>query len=370
MKNLKKTAQRIKRAIKNKEKIVIFADADLDGVVSAVLLKESVDFLGGDLRVFISDREKWGYGLSKKAVSVIKKEAPAVLISLDCGISNFQGAQLAKELGFFLIIIDHHKVIEELPEADIILDPHQKTDKTTFKKLANAGIVYYLTQELLKDNFPKKERLFLELTALATVADMVPREEDNKKILDKGIKYLASPFNIGLKEAQKEITDDFVEGLVSMLNITPPEKKVNKAYLLLTTEDKKIAKEIVKHLKKEVADKKKRTKKEEQKLLKKIEADDHFVLWGGDFEKMLGGKLTSRVMQRFKKSTFLYTTEKSYGLGSVRTIKGDDAIEIMSYCKKHLHSYGGHPEAAGFQVKLKDVERFREKLKEYYSRKK
>ncbi len=370
MKNFKKTSQRIKKAVRSKEKIVLFADGDLDGIVSAILLKESVESIGGSTIVCISNREKWGYGLSEKAVSAIKKEAPALLISLDCGVSNFEGALLAKEVGFCLVIIDHHKVIEKLPEAEIILDPHQKNDKSVFKKLANAGIVYYLAKEILKDKFKEKERRFLEITALATIADMVPKEDDNKKILDDGMNYLNSPLNIGLKCAKKIISGNFVEGLVSMLNITPPDKKVNKAYLLLTTEKEDVAKNIVKELKKDMENRRKAIKIEEVKIIQNIKEDKHFLLVGGFFSKDLGGKLASRLMQRYKKSTFIYTIEKNKGLGSVRTVKGDDAIEAMSYCKKYLESYGGHPEAAGFKVKSSDIENFRRKLEEYFNKNK
>lgn len=366
MKNLKLTAGRIKKAIKNREKIILFADADLDGVVSAILLEESIDIMGGSSIVYISNREKWGYGLSKKAVSLFKKEAPALLISLDCGISNFEGASLAKEVGFSLIIVDHHKVIETLPEAEIILNPHQKYDRTVFKKLANAGIVYYLVKEILGNKFEVKRRRFLELTALATIADMVPKEADNKKILDDGLGYLHAPLNTGLLCAKKVISGSFVDGLVSMLNVTPAEKNVNKAYLLLTEEKNNIAEKIVKELKEKMELKRREMKKEEEKLLQNIEEDRYFLLVGGFFSKNLGGKLASRLMQRYKKSTFLYTIEGKRGLGSVRTIKGEDAIEAMSYCKEYLDSYGGHPEAAGFQVKLKNVEMFRKKLEDYF----
>lgn len=368
MKNLKATAIKIKKGIKNKEKIILFADADLDGVTSAIILKESIDMMGGDVTVFISNREKWGYGLSKKAVSIFEKEAPAILISLDCGISNFDGVSLAKKMGFFTIIIDHHKVIEVLPDADLILNPHQKYDRTAFKKLANAGIVYYLTKEILKNKFEEKRRRFLELTTLAIIADMVPREADNKEIMNEGFEYLSNTSNIGLSAIRKVSGDNFIDELVSILNITPPVKKINKAYLLLTTDKADVAEEIAKNLKKEMKAKKEQIKKEEKKLLRNIIVNDHFLLVGGSFKKNLGGKLASRLLQKYKKSIFLYTIEEEVGLGSVRTVKGEDAIDAMSYCKNVLDSYGGHPEAAGFRIKLKKVELFRKKLEDYFKK--
>ena len=135
IKNLKRAAGRIKRAIKNKEKIILYGDADLDGAASVIILKESIKNLGGKVaRVYFPDREKEGYGLNQKALNLLKKEAPALLILLDCGISNFKEIKLAKKLSLKVIIIDHHEVLEKLPEAEIIIDPKQPGDKYSFKE--------------------------------------------------------------------------------------------------------------------------------------------------------------------------------------------------------------------------------------------
>jgi single-stranded-DNA-specific exonuclease len=141
MKNLKKVAKRIKDAVKNNEKIILFGDADLDGITSVIILEETIKELGGNVIIYTSNRKKWGYGMSKDAVLDIKKESPALLVSLDCGISNFDGAEQAEKEGFEFVVIDHHKIISKMPKASIVLDPHQKGEKYPFKKLANVGIV-------------------------------------------------------------------------------------------------------------------------------------------------------------------------------------------------------------------------------------
>ena len=127
IKNLKKAADRIKKAIRDKERIVLYGDADLDGAGSIIILKESIKNLGGQTPfIYFPDREKEGYGINEKALKSLKKLAPALFIAMDCGIINFKEIKMANSFGFEVIIIDHHQVLDELPEASIVVDPKQK----------------------------------------------------------------------------------------------------------------------------------------------------------------------------------------------------------------------------------------------------
>jgi single-stranded-DNA-specific exonuclease len=366
MKNLKKIARRIKEAVKNNEKVVLYCDADLDGVVSAVVLEKTIKNLNGVVVTYVSNREKWGYGLSKSAVLHMKKEAPALLISLDCGISNFEGAREAEKEKLELIIIDHHKVIGVLPPAKLILDPLQKGDKYPFKKLANAGLVYKLSEEILGDSFFKVKDSFLEIVSLATIADMVPREADNKEILDEGLKLLKNPESIALSVFKKEFKKDFLDKAVSLLNISKPKRKTNKAYLFLKSEKKEEAKKILKEIKKDHGERKEKMKKEEERLFKRIKEEDVIVFEKGRFPSSFAGSLASRVIRKHKKPVFLYVKEKDLARGSVRVLSGQDSVEAMMHCKEYLQSFGGHAEAAGFILKEKKAESFKKCLINYF----
>ncbi len=369
MKNLEKVAERIKKAVYNKEKIVLFGDADLDGITSSVMIKEVVEFLGGDSpEVFISDRERWNYGLSREAVSFMKSEAPGILITLDCGISSFEGAEEAKNIGFELIIIDHHKALSNLPEASLILDPMQEGDEYPFKQMANAGVVYKLSQEILGDDFKEKKRRFLELTTLATIADMVPRESDNKKILEEGVPLLEKPDILSLKVLKNIIEDDNpVEKMVSILNITEPKERVNTGYEFLITESEEEAEKEAKKIKEESKKRRQRIDDEEEKLAQKIKEDQVVIFEGGSFSSYLAGALASRIIKRFKRPVFIYTLEDGMARGSVRVTKEEDAVEAMSSCKDCLEAYGGHPQAAGFMVKEEKIDDFKKCLINYFA---
>jgi len=367
MKNIKEVSKKIKDFVKEEKEIVLFADADLDGVTSAIMLEETIKEIGGRVAVFISNREKWGYGLSPEAVSAMKEKAPSLLISLDCGISNFEGAKEAKKAGFYFIIVDHHKTLEKLPCADIILDPHQKGDDYPFKKLSNGGVVYLLAKEFLGEDFSKKRERFLELASLSIIADMVPREEDNKKILEEGLPLLKERSSIkSVSLLKSKIDDNFVEKIVSLLNITKQNKNLNEAYLLLKAEDEEEIESIFKRIEKDYKERRNYIKKEKEKIIGKINQEEPFVFAEGEFPSYLAGALASQVIKESKKPVFLYTKEGLVSKGSVRMTKGGDAVDAMTFCKECLIAFGGHPEAAGFSLETEKINDFKRCLDAYF----
>lgn len=370
MKNLKKVAKRIKDAVKNKEKIVLFCDSDLDGITSVIILEETIKEIGGEAIIYASNREKWGYGVSKTAVLDMKKNAPALLISLDCGISNFEGAEEAKKEKFDFMIIDHHKIISKLPNASLILDPNQKGDKYPFKKLANVGIVYRLSEEILQKDFQKKRRRFLELTTIATIADMVPREEDNKVFLEEGLVLLEKPEITSLKILKKELKKEFIDKTVSLLNVTKSKKDVNVCYNFLKDENETRIKKTIEQLKKENEKRKNKLEREAKKIEKQIREGDIIVFAEGKFPAFLAGSLGSRIIRKYKKPTFIYVKEGDTASGSARMIAGFDSVVAMKSCKNYLESFGGHPEAAGFVVKIKNLDNFKNGLIKYFEKNK
>jgi len=358
MKNLTETANRIKKAAESDEGIILFGDADLDGVTSTIMLKKAVAFLEGRTTIYFSDREKWGYGLSKKAMEEIKKEKGRLLITLDCGISNFEGVELAKKYGFEVIIIDHHTELGKLPQADLVLDPNQKKDNYPFKKMANAGVVYKLVQEILGERFEKEKEVFLELAVLGTLADMVPKKEDNKKILDEGMPLLKEPSIPSLRKL-REKKGELSEEAISLLNITSPVGKVNRAFLFLEAKEEAEAEKILDSLEEERRKRREKLLREEEAIEACIDKEELIVFKEGKFPPHLAGALASRVIRKAKKPVFLYSIEGDLAKGSVRSVSGYNAIEAMEYCSKYLETFGGHPEAAGFTLKKENLEEFK-----------
>ena len=378
IKNLKKAADRIRKAVKNKEKIILYGDADLDGITSVIILADSIKNMGGDVAsVYFPSRENEGYGITKTALDSLKGFSPALFLTLDCGISNFEEVGQAKKMGFEVVIIDHHEILDKLPEASIIVDPKQKGDKYPFKGLAAAGIVYKLSQVLLKDKFTDSlKKNFLELTALATIADMMPQESDNKEIIEEGLSFLRNTWRPGLRVffEIEEIKDsgtfrEASQKIISALNMVEVKDHFPETYLLLTADSLKDIKVKAENLLSKRGEKQQEIREiaeeVESRLLKKIKEP---IVFEGNSTWLLSllGAAASRICRQHQKPTFLFRKQGEESRGAVRVPAGINAVEMMKKCSKHLLNYGGHPQAAGFRVKNEDLEKFKECLTEDY----
>jgi single-stranded-DNA-specific exonuclease len=391
IKNLKKVADRILEAIKNKENIILYGDADLDGVASVIILKETIQTLGGKISaVYFPDREKEGYGISEAGLKFLEGELPALLIAVDCGIGNFNEVIKAKRLGFEVIIIEHHEILDKLPEADIIVDPKQKGDKYSFKGLASAGISFKLSQ-LLLSSFRRKRRWrrgrsplrlknklsenlrrsFLELVAVATIADMMPRESENKIFIEEGLASLENSWRPGIKaffetEPFKSYSNlnQKVSKIISILNIRDVKARLPAAFRLLSASDLDEAKKIVKKLLEK--DKIRREKMEEirEEVEERLKEKEEPIIFeaGPNFDLTLIGVVASIICQKYSKPTFLVKKMEKESLGTVRTPRGIDSVSLMKKCKKYPLTYGGHPQASGFRIKNENLEKFKKCL--------
>jgi len=365
IKNLKKTAQRILRAVKNKEKIILYGDADFDGISSVIILKETIKNLGGNIiAVYFPDRETEGYGLNEDALNYLKSQAPALLIVLDCGIGNFEEAKLAKKLGFEVIIIDHHEPLNKLPQASIIVNPKQKGDKYPFKDFATAGVIFKLTELSFKEKLSTSLRNnFLELTALATIADMMPQIADNAKFLRQGLSSLKTTFRPGLK-----IFPETPQKIISACHAGGNQDHLNECYLLLTANSTKEAQALAEKLLEKAQARRLKiqeiTEEIEERLLKK---SGNSIIFEGDknWPVLMLGPAASKIYQIHKNPVFLYSQKKDYCQGAVRTPAGIDGVKAMIHCSKFLETYGGHPQAAGFKIKKENLEKFKECLIKY-----
>jgi len=357
--------------VKAKETIILYGDADLDGTSAVVILKETIKNLGWKVStIYFPDREKEGYGINKDALGILKKRAPALLIALDCGISNFDEIELAKKLGFEVIVIDHHKVIDKLPLADIIVDPKQKDDPYPFKGLATAGIVFKLTQTLLGEEFSESLRKnFLELVALATLADLMPKEADNQIFIEEGLSFLKNTWRPGLRAF---LESDFLAGIsdfnqkvskiISIMNVRDVKDNLPASFRLLTFSSLEDSQELIKKLVKKNQGRKKKI----EEIVFRIEErqKDDTIIFEGDteLEFALISSVASILCNRYKKPVFIYKKLEKESQGTVRTQKGLDSVVLMKNCAKYLMSYGGHPQASGFRLKNDNLEKFKECL--------
>jgi len=378
IKNIEKAAERIKKAVQNKERIILYGDSDLDGISSVVILEEAIKSLGGEIdSVFFPDRENDGYGINLNALNLLKDKAPALFISLDLGIGNVKEVELANKMGFEVIIVDHHETLTSPPKASIVVDPKQKTDDYSFKGLANVGVTFNLCEELLSGKISQNLRSsFLELAALGTIADMVPQLEQNKKIIEEGLRSLKNTFRPALRAFLALLGSGYVfEGsmqkIISALNAAESVNFENESYSLLTCSSIEKCKEMAQILLDKNQQKQQQVKNIIQEVERRISQNpDNPIVFEGDpaWRLTLAGPVASIICQKYEKPAFIFKKMDKESCGSVRNPKGTNSVDAMKTCSDFLMTFGGHVQASGFRIKNEDLDKFKDCLNKYFSK--
>lgn len=378
IKNIEKAAERIKKAVANNERIILYGDSDLDGISSVVILEEAIKSLGGHIDVaFFPDRENDGYGINVRALEMLKNKAPALFITLDLGIGNIKEVEIANKMGFEVIIVDHHETLFGIPNAAIIVDPKQSEDNYPFKGLANVGVTYNLCIELLGKNISQNlKNSFLELAALGTIADMVPQIEQNQEIIEQGLRALKNTFRPALRIfldilGEGNVFENSLQKIISALNAAESVNFENESYALLTSFDKQKCKELAEMLLNKNFNKQLQIKSIVQEIERRIlQKPDQPVIFEGDpaWRLTLAGSAASITCSKFQKPAFIFKKMDKESCGSVRNPKGTSSVDAMKTCADFLLTYGGHAQASGFRIKNEDLKKFEDCLNDFFKK--
>ena len=386
---MKKAVLRIKKALKNQEKIAIFGDYDADGICATTILNQFFLKLGKTPLIYIPSR-KDGYGLNKKAIKQIARSGVSLIITVDCGISNYEEIVLAKKLGMNVIVTDHHLLPSRLPPAYVIIDPYKKRDPYPNKYLSGTGVAFKLASALMAeypDQFKQgEEKWFLDLVAIATVADMMKLIGENRTLVKYGLLVLAKTRRLGLKALLKKAgvkniqvkwidrkkhrfsvkninayTIGFVIG--PRLNAAGRMDHADVAFYLLNTQSKREAQKLATILhKKNLARQKTQLKiiKEIKKGIKITELKKkHFILEENPhYPKGIVGLVSGKLTDEFYVPSFICQREGKSLRGSCRSIPEINIVKILEDCSNYLKEFGGHKGAAGFSLELKNFHHF------------
>mgnify|MGYP003964177989 FL=1 len=379
-KDMEKACQRIYKAIKNKELITVYGDYDADGVSSAVILRSVLKNLKANVEVYLPHRAKEGYGLNKKAVEELAKKSK-VVITCDCGISNYEEVDIANEKGLDVIITDHHTVPEKLPKALAIIHP-QVDEKYPFKFLAGGGVAFKLAQALLshaKNDLSAKEKeinekWLLDMVALATVADMVPLLGENRTLVKYGMLVLKKTQRLGMKklieianlDVSKIDTRSIGFSLAPRINAAGRMDHANLAYYLMIEEDEDKAIQLAKDLNQSNLDRQKLTERivREAKAQKINEDDSLLTFYNPDWSSGLTGLVAGRLAREHSRPGFVMTKVDENIVGSGRSVPEFNIIEALQDNEELLIKYGGHPQACGFSMDPVKQEEFIKVMKE------
>ncbi len=388
--DMKRAVERIHKAKKNKEKVLVFGDYDVDGLSATALLLDALERLGICADFMIPNRLIEGYGLSSEALRAAAQKGVSLLITVDCGISAVEEARLARNLGMDLIITDHHQQTGPLPEAFAVVNPHRTDSSYPFKDLAGAGVAYKLAEAVLGNEAAVS---LLDLAAMGTMADIVPLQDENRIIVKAGIDMINNTERPGI-QALKEIAENSGRPVTKITSTTfafvlAPRinaagrlgdaapvvelfrtKDKNKAATLaaLLEENNKKRREIDALLLKEARDKlnAKRSQIVSRQSLKTVRSELGVVALGAEgWHPGVLGIVASKLSDELHLPVFLFSIENGLARGSGRSIPPFNMIGALEKCSHILEAFGGHHQAAGVRLKTSNMDVFRDKMSEF-----
>jgi len=289
---------------------------------------------------------------------------------------------VANEMGLEVIIVDHHEPIIGTPNASIIVDPKQTADSYPFKGLANVGITFNLCMELLggpQASTPISRNLknsFLELTALGTIADMVPQVEQNQEIIEEGLRSLKNTFRPALRAfldvlGDGKVFEESLPKIISALNSAESVNYKNESYILLTSSDNRKCKDLVEDLLSRNQFKQHQIKNIVQEIERRIskKSDEHIIFEGDPSWKLtLAGPVASIICGKYEKPVFIFKKMDQESCGSVRNPKGTNSVDAMKSCSSFLLTYGGHAQASGFRIENEHLGKFKDCLNDFFKK--
>ena len=365
---MKETVQLLREAVASGKTILVYGDYDADGVCAASILLETLHEEGASLAYRIPSRHTEGYGLNADAVREIALKAQ-LLITVDCGISNTEEVALAKSLGLTVIITDHHQPPETLPSADVIMNP--LLGNYPFPHLCGAGVALKICQALQGMSGVKRR---LDLAALATVADIVPLQGENRLIVREGLRCMETTSRPGLKSLiavaglQPPLTaDDLAFRLGPRLNAAGRLGDAKLGVHLLLTPDPAKAAHIAGLL--EEANRTRQNLEREMTASARIQLDPYslakahiIIVSGEDWNPGLIGLTAGRLCESFHLPVIAFSIHGDTAVGSCRSIPGINIYRMLSCCADLLERFGGHEQAAGLTVKTGSIPLLRERL--------
>jgi single-stranded-DNA-specific exonuclease len=376
---MREAIHRIERGLENKEKICIYGDFDVDGVSGTALLISVLQELGAETDFYIPNRLTEGYGLNKKALGLLKKKGIQLVITVDCGITAVAEASFCKKAGLDLIITDHHEPGKQLPSACALINP-KISPEYPFKELAGVGVAFKLGQALIsargtRDSLKILEKC-LDLVALGTVADVVPLLDENRILVCEGLKRIGRTTRPGLRallevaglRGKRIQAGQVAYCLAPRLNAGGRLGEAGSCVELLTTEERERAEEIADALERRNRERKSIEEKIYREAVARVEEQIDLreelviLLHSGDWHEGVKGIVASKLVDRFRRPTFLFTAKKEEALGSARSIPGFHLSEVLAQVEDLLLSYGGHALAAGLKVHPCNLEELRFRL--------
>ncbi len=370
---------RIRLALERQEKIWVYGDYDADGVSSTSLMIQLMRVLKADFDIYIPHRAKEGYGLHNHALDLAKEQGVKLIVTVDTGISAVEQIAYAAQLGMDVVVTDHHEPPAELPQAAALVNPKLPYCPYPFKGLAGVGVAYKLAQALLGE-VPDS---WLEIVAIGTVADLMPLEDENRRMVSIGVeqmKHSAFPgvhalLNIAAIDPAQVTATHIAFAMAPRINASGRMEHAKRAVELLTTTNMALADRIAFELDQLNKERQELVNRMVQEAVAMLEAErdqypngvpDVIVVAGEGWNPGVVGIVASKLLDRYYRPTIVLGIDPDTGTGkgSARSIPGYDIYRALVDCEDVLDHYGGHPSAAGMSLHRDQLNAFRQRLNE------
>jgi single-stranded-DNA-specific exonuclease len=381
MKNMDLAVDRIALAQRNKERILIFGDYDVDGTTAVAQMVLALRAWQFDIEFYIPDRYTEGYGVSLQGIDYALDQNCSVFIALDCGTKAIDKIRYARERGLDVIVCDHHKPGDVLPDA-ILLNHKQDDCAYPYKELTGCGIGFKLLQALSsKLNLDAQVYWdLLDLNALSIGADIVPVTGENRILAFHGIKQINErPLRTGLralleqaKKSRPLTLNNVVFIIAPRINAAGRMESGKTAVELLISQNLDKARQVAEAIEEFNTNRRELDQEITQEILENLEFDEAFqsqsstVVYGETWKKGVIGIVASRLIERYYRPTIVLTkSDEEHAVGSVRSVHHFDVHDALVSCEAHLVQFGGHAYAAGLTVRIDQIDAFKAAFENY-----
>ena len=372
MTDMDKAAGRVGLAMSRGEKIAVFGDYDVDGITATCLLTDFLRRHGADVVSYIPGRLEEGYGLNPIAIHQLHAEGVKLIVTVDCGITAVNEAELCKQLGIDLVITDHHECKQTLPAAVAVVDPHRPDGGYPHKNLSGVGVAFKLASALCGSQETVLEE-YADMVCLGTVADVMPLQGENRVFVARGLESLAHTKRPGIAALMAECgcAPETVSAssigfmLAPRINAAGRMGQIDLAVELFLTDDPDKAAEAARglcELNRQRQAVESEIYRQAVSMLPMGKPPEAIVLADESWHQGVVGIVASRIAEEYACPTFLICLDGEHGKASSRSHGGFNLFASLSALSPLLESYGGHELAAGFTISRANIPEFRRQI--------
>lgn len=376
--DMDKAVKTITTALENFDRIAVFGDYDADGITATALLYSYLADQGADVMCKIPDRSE-GYGLKCADIDYFAEQGVKLIVTVDCGISNIEEAEHAKRLGIKMVVTDHHRVSDVLPDCCAVVDPYRKDCKCKFNSFAGVGVVFKLLCALEDSDYGFVLDEYSDIVALGTIGDVMPLVDENRFIVRRGVEMINNSERYGINSlreiagySKKRMSAGTLAfTLIPRINAAGRMGSPTRALNLLLCEDPAVSDDVAEEIDSANVQRHKIELEILEEIKEKFKANPSFkydrviVVDGENWPNGIIGIVAAKLVELFGKPAIVIARDGDEARGSGRSFEGFSLYDAIKAAADTLDHFGGHTLAAGIGLKCVNIDLFREKINEY-----